>query len=35
MKLEMLIEMFEEIVDVRDSLGKRHCLTHIIVWISS
>lgn len=23
--------MFEEIVDVRDSSGKRHCLTHILV----
>ncbi len=29
--MERLIEMFEEIVDVRDSSGKRHCLTHIIV----
>ena len=28
-ELERLIEMFEEIVDVRDSSGKRHCLTHI------
>ena len=30
-ELERLIEMFEERVDVRDSSGKRHCLTHIIV----
>jgi hypothetical protein len=29
--LERLVEMFEEIVDVRDSSGKRHCLTHILV----
>lgn len=28
MELERLIQMFEEIVDVRDSSGKRHCLTH-------
>ena len=36
-ELERLIEMFEEIIDVRDSSGKRHCLTLIIVmsvcWI--
>ena len=29
--MERLVEMFEEIVDVRDSSGKRHCLTHILV----
>lgn len=29
--MERLIEMFEEIIDVRDSSGKRHCLTHILV----
>lgn len=29
--MERLIEMFEEIIDIRDSSGKRHCLTHIIV----
>lgn len=29
--MERLIEMFEEIVDIRESSGKRHCLTHIIV----
>lgn len=29
--MERLIEMFKEILDIRDSSGKRHCLTHIIV----
>ena len=29
--MERLVEMFEEIIDVRDSSGKRHCLTHILV----
>lgn len=29
--MERLVEMFEEIVDVRDSSGKRHCLTHVLV----
>ena len=29
--MERLIEMFEEMVDIRESSGKRHCLTHIIV----
>ena len=29
--MERLIKMFEEIVDVRDSSGKRHSMTHIIV----
>ena len=29
--MERLIEMFEEIIDVRDSSGKRHCLSHILV----
>ncbi len=29
--MERLIEMFEEIIDVRDSSGKRHCLAHILV----
>lgn len=30
-KMEKLKELFEEIIDVRDSSGKRHCLTHIMV----
>lgn len=30
-ELERLIKMFEEIIDVRDSSGKRHSMTHIIV----
>lgn len=30
-ELKRLIEMFEEIIDIRYSLGKRHCLTYIIV----
>lgn len=30
-RLERLIEMFDEIIDVRDSSGKRHCLSHIMV----
>ena len=29
--MKRLIEMFEEIIDVRDSSGKRHCLSHILV----
>lgn len=29
--MERLVEMFEEIIDIRDSSGKRHCLTHILV----
>lgn len=29
--MKRLVEMFEEIVDVRDSSGKRHSLTHIMV----
>ena len=29
--MERLIEMFDEIVDVRDSRGKRHCATHMMV----
>ncbi len=29
--MERLVEMFEEIIDVRDSSEKRHCLTHILV----
>ena len=29
-ELERLIEMFEDIIDIRESSGKRHCLTHII-----
>lgn len=29
--MERLLEMFEEIIDVRDSSGKRHCLSHIMV----
>lgn len=29
--MERLVEMFEEIIDIRDSCGKRHCLTHVLV----
>ena len=29
--LDTLQEMFDEITDVRDSTGKRHCLSHILV----
>lgn len=29
--MRRLVEMFEEIIDVRDSSGKRHCLAHILV----
>lgn len=29
--MERLVEMFDEIIDVRDSSGKRHCLSHILV----
>ena len=29
--MKRLIEMFEEIIDVRDSSGKKHCLSHILV----
>ena len=29
--MDRLITIFEEIIDVRDSKGKRHCLLHIIV----
>ena len=35
MELERLIKMFEEILDIRDSSGKRQCLTHIIVMLVS
>lgn len=30
-KMKRLIEMFDEIIDVRDSRGKLHCATHIMV----
>ena len=29
--MDTLLEMFDEITDVRDSTGKRHCLSHILV----
>lgn len=29
--MERLKELFNEMVDVRDSKGKRHCLTHILI----
>ena len=29
--MEKLIELFEEIIEIRDNSRKRHCLTHIIV----
>ena len=29
--LNTLQEMFDEVIDVRDSAGKRHCLSHILV----
>ena len=29
--MEKLKELFEEIIDVRDSSGKRHCLSHIMI----
>jgi len=29
--MEKLKELFEEIIDIRDSRGKEHCLTHIMV----
>lgn len=29
--MERLIELFQSIIDVRDSKGKRHCLTHILI----
>ena len=28
--MDTLLEMFDEIADVRDSTGKRHCLSHIL-----
>lgn len=29
--MDTLIEMFDKIIDIRDSNGKRHCLSHILV----
>ena len=29
--MDTLLNMFDEVTDVRDSTGKRHCLSHILV----